>query len=119
MIYYCFIIPIVALRGLKGREALKYSKSLVKGRWWSIFGVILVVAILSVIFSKITAVLGLFLPNNIISNMILNSSIKALSSYFIIVTVVLFLNLDYNQNNNLLESTQNNKDKQTHHITAD
>jgi len=36
--YYVFITNAVVLRGYSGKQALNYSKSLVKGRWWRTAG---------------------------------------------------------------------------------
>jgi hypothetical protein len=38
-IYYSFALTIVALRSIKGKAALAYSKQLVQGQWWRIFGI--------------------------------------------------------------------------------
>jgi uncharacterized membrane protein YqaE (UPF0057 family) len=42
--YYIFSTYVVALRGLGGQAALDYSKRLVKGQWWSIYGMYLLLA---------------------------------------------------------------------------
>ena len=45
MIYYVFAFYIVALRNFSGKAALDYSKQLVKGQWWRVFGYTMVVGI--------------------------------------------------------------------------
>jgi hypothetical protein len=40
-------VPVLLLEDLRGRKALKRSRSLVRGRWWSTFGVIIMSAILT------------------------------------------------------------------------
>jgi hypothetical protein len=44
---YVFAICAVSLRDCSLREALRYSKSLVKGRWWSVVGVLLILALVA------------------------------------------------------------------------
>jgi hypothetical protein len=45
MVYYVFAITVVSLRDLSGKAALDYSKRLVKGQWWRVFGFLMVLAI--------------------------------------------------------------------------
>jgi hypothetical protein len=37
-VYYSFLLMVVSVRDLSGKAALDYSKQLVKGRWWRVFG---------------------------------------------------------------------------------
>jgi hypothetical protein len=37
-VYYSFLLMVVSVRGLTGKAALDYSKKLVEGRWWRVFG---------------------------------------------------------------------------------
>ena len=45
-IYWIFTMIAVALRNKKYKEALNYSKLLVRGNWWSTFGTVLVFGII-------------------------------------------------------------------------
>ncbi len=38
MVYYAFAYQAVALTGFKWKKALNYSKFIVKGNWWKVFG---------------------------------------------------------------------------------
>jgi len=46
--YYSFALTIVALRNIKGKSALKYSKSLVNNQWWRIFGISLAIGVVTI-----------------------------------------------------------------------
>ncbi len=71
--YYAFIIPAIALREQFGKGALDYSKKLVEGQWWRIFGIQLGLALsLGIISLVINISLGLISDNAylaIISNL--------------------------------------------------
>jgi Membrane domain of glycerophosphoryl diester phosphodiesterase len=56
---WAFAMPVLLVEGLRGRNALRRSFELVKGRWWRTFGVIAVGFILAGIIS--TVVQGAFL----------------------------------------------------------
>lgn len=45
-IFWAFAIPAVMISGLSGMSALSDSKSIVSGRWWKVFGNLLVIGIL-------------------------------------------------------------------------
>ena len=49
VIYYSFFLFVVALRGLSGKPALDYSKAIVKGQWWRVFGYMLVIQLLALL----------------------------------------------------------------------
>lgn len=46
MVYYMFVYQVVALKDLKWKEALNYSKYIVQGNWWKVFGNFLALAII-------------------------------------------------------------------------
>ncbi|HVF76904.1 MAG TPA: glycerophosphoryl diester phosphodiesterase membrane domain-containing protein [Solirubrobacteraceae bacterium] len=50
---WAFAIPVLLVEGLRGRKALARSYTLVKGRWWRTFGVLLVGFILAAIISTV------------------------------------------------------------------
>ena len=60
-LYYAWAlaIPVVLLEGLRGKQALKRSRALVKGRWWPVFGCLIVATLLaSVVTLAFQAVVG-------------------------------------------------------------
>ena len=92
---YSFTIEAVALRGLAGQEALKYSKNLVRGQWWYVFGVILVVNMIGLMVGGGVG-LGLgFLPHFQVISMAVDTICDLISALFLVMTTVFFLNLDY------------------------
>jgi hypothetical protein len=52
-LYYSWAVavPVLLLEDKRGRKALKRSRELVKGRWWNVFGVVIVAAMLGFVVS--------------------------------------------------------------------
>lgn len=100
-VYYIFAIHIVVLRGKINMDALRYSKALVKGRWWKVFGYSILVGLISL---GLGAVMGLLSsPFTLIGlggvfDLLVGLASKIISGYFTVVTTILFLNLDYLDN---------------------
>ena len=98
-VYYMFTSYVVVLRNESGIEALSYSKSLVQGQWWRMFGIGLAVGI--IIFLITMAVIY---PLNLIVSLISynpywsiipTTLVSIVSAFSIITMVLLFLNTDY------------------------
>jgi hypothetical protein len=94
-LYYSFWIYVVALRNVSGKSALDYSKSLVQGQWWRVFGIFFVFGIIGFVVG-----LAVIVPFNLISNnrffdIIPNTVLDIVGAFFTVVTVVFFLNNDY------------------------
>ncbi len=103
-IYYSFIVFVVILRNINGKTALDYSKNLVEGQWWRVFGFTL---FFRVIGTGIGIVMGLFLlyiPDLLIIDLMTYIFAEIIDVYFIVALTVFFLNIDYlkniNPNNN-------------------
>jgi hypothetical protein len=90
-VYYSFSVYVVALRDVGGKEALDYSKSLVKGRWWRVFGNNFGLGILFSVFYFIVEIPFLVVPMPIVHFTL----IDIIYSFFIVASTVFFLNLDY------------------------
>jgi|WetSurMetagenome_2_1015567.scaffolds.fasta_scaffold99865_3 hypothetical protein len=50
-IYWTFALYAVALSGKSGKEALDYSKTIVKNRWWTVLGYTLVFGLIGLVLS--------------------------------------------------------------------
>jgi hypothetical protein len=99
--YYIFVLYVVALRNKSGGEALDYSKMLVEGQWWRVFGILLGAAL---IFGIIETVISL--PLGLISNspyiaIITNAVTLFSNAIFTVMPVVLFLNNDFSYHHRL------------------
>lgn len=93
-LYYIFITQVVFLREIGGKDALDYSKSLVKGRWWKVFWILVVIGLINMAVSFGTGVISFFLPG--IFQAILTTCVDAIACvFFIACQTILFLNLDY------------------------
>lgn len=104
-VYYTFWIYVVALRRLSGKAALDYSKRLVQGQWWRVLAISIVIWILDILIGLVISFpLGL-LPINPFFEMIANTITNLIDSYFIVVTIVFFLNNDYGLNPVQVEQT--------------
>lgn len=97
-IFWIFALTSVALRNQSGMKALEYSKSIVDGRWWPVFGYALSFIVLSflasffigLIFGFVYTVFG----ESVILDFILSSIISFITLYFTVVYVVFFINFD-------------------------
>jgi hypothetical protein len=96
-IYWAFAIYAVMLNNKSGLEALQYSKSLVQGRWWRVFGYLLVFGLITAIVSwAINSPLAPF-GNNPAVYFISSLLADLVSSFTIVASVLLFLNLEANK----------------------
>jgi hypothetical protein len=93
--YYLFWVFVVGLRNLGGKDALDYSKALVKGQWWGVIGVQLVIAILSLGVGFLLSLVLNGLPANPIVNIISNLVYDIVGALFVVMQIVWFLNIDY------------------------
>ena len=52
-VWYSFTTMVVVLEGLRGSDAMRKSKSYVQGRWWGVFGRVILLSIVIGIASSI------------------------------------------------------------------
>jgi hypothetical protein len=101
-IYYYFWIFVVALRDVGGKTALDYSKSLVKGQWWRVFGIVFVIGIIRYIVELIYSLLINLIPFNpttgAILGIFLNSMANIIYAFFTVVLVIFFINNNHIKN---------------------
>lgn len=89
---YCLSIQVFVIRGVRGFEALQYSKNLLTGVWWRCFGIILLTALILTIPVIINMVLFYYLPDWAI--ILTDSILHVVLSYLTIVLTVYFIDLD-------------------------
>jgi hypothetical protein len=94
-LYYSLFLYVVALRGLSGKKALDYSKSIVKGQWWRVFGYLSVIGIMGLFAGAAVVAPFFFTPDNMILDIVSDTLCDIVSALFIIMTCVFFLNNDH------------------------
>lgn len=94
-LYYYFFVFVVALRGLSGKEALDYSKGVVKGQWWRVCGYMFVIGLLGALASVVVVGPLFFTPEIRILDIISDTLCDITSALFLCMTTVFFLNNDY------------------------
>lgn len=107
-IYYAFSLYVVTLRDIAGKEALDYSKTLVKGQWGRVFVILFVIGLLTGVTAlAVGFVVGIplaFIPNAKIINIITDTGFDLVAALFTVMTIIFFLNTDYYKNiNNKVE----------------
>lgn len=93
-LYYSFFVYVVVLRGLSGKQALDYSKGIVKGQWWRVLGYLFVIEILGAIAGVVVAVPFFFTPDNRLLDIASDTIVDIVSALFLAMTTVFFLNND-------------------------
>jgi hypothetical protein len=91
-LYYSFAIQVVTLKGLSGKEALNYSKSLVKGQWWRVFGIFFLLNFINILIAVGVGFISGLLPD--IVGILTDTIIDIIGAYFTVATTVFFLNND-------------------------
>lgn len=94
-LYYSLFVYVVALRGLSGKKALDYSKSIVKGQWWRVFGYLTVIGIMGLIAGLVVVAPFFFTPDNVILDIFSDTLTDIVSALFLVMTCVFFLNNDH------------------------
>ena len=94
-VYYIFAQNAVVLRGMKGKAALDYSKSLVKGRWWRVFWYFTVLIIMTCLPSILYGVAYSFMTKTLAHEMAKAAMTSMLGVYYGITMTIFFINLDF------------------------
>jgi len=94
-LYYSFWGYVVALRNTSGSEALGYSKDLVEGQWWRIFGITFVFGLIAIALALGISYLASLISDNRFFSIVPNILIDVVSSFFTVTYALLFLNNDY------------------------
>ena len=94
LIYWKFTPLVVILNGKFGIDALRYSKQIVKGRWWTVAWYSFVFLVLMVIVGIIWRVPFQFFPENFLINVMMSTILYILLSFFTVVSIIFFINFD-------------------------
>ena len=94
-LYYTFWVYVVALRDRSGKAALDYSKNLIKGQWWRVFGIQLVLWIISSVVGLIIAYPFTLISYNQFFYLIPDTLADIVGAFFTITSTLFFLNNDY------------------------
>jgi hypothetical protein len=95
MYYYIFLNEAVALRDLRGMEGLRYSKHLVKGRWWNVFWIVLVCCcLLTILVALPTALTALFLGESLLAHAVQLVLSTFAFAFFHVMRTLMFLALE-------------------------
>ncbi len=97
-LYWCFSLQALVIREKKYTQALAYSKSVVQGRWWNVFGCYfafgLIVGLPATIVSGIFT--GLFQSVPLVSYIFSSLIFGFFSVFMTCVSTLFFLNLEAN-----------------------
>ncbi len=93
-VYYSFLLMVVSVRGLSGKAALDYSKNLVKGRWWRVFGFQTVFMLFPLTFSfALKPIIELFAAFPL-ANLVASLVYAIFFVYTLTMSMLFFLNLE-------------------------
>ncbi len=95
-IYYGFVMQVVVLKNMGGKDALDYSKAMVKGQWWNVFGHLFIFGLVPFVVSLVYGAISAFIPN--ILAPLTDCGVDLIYGFMIIATTVYFMNQDYFQN---------------------
>lgn len=94
-IYWKFAPLVVILNGKFGIDALRYSKQIVKGRWWTVAWYSFVFFVLmSIVVGILGGILYLFFPKDFLISVLMGTLINILLSFFTVVSTIFFINFD-------------------------
>lgn len=94
-VYWTFVLYAVVLNDKFGKNALDYSKTVVKGRWWTVLWCSLALSFLSLLAGLSVGFLSVVLfPEHWLVDMATNTLIDIVAAYFIVAFTVFFLNFD-------------------------
>lgn len=108
-VFWTFAIYVVTLKDMAWMAALRDSKKIVQGRWWTVVGYSIVFAVIaSLVGSAISLVVSI--PFMLLKNVFITSLITQLASvvvvaYFIVLSIVFYLNFDANRIRKVEENT--------------
>ncbi len=108
-LYYAFSVQVVVLKNIGGKEALDYSKSLVKGQWWKTFGTLFVLGIIGILIGIVIGIaiefFSPYLPDS--TSIITDTALDIFGAFFTVAFTVYFINIDFVRGNNTISENDN------------
>ena len=93
--YYSFAVVITALRNMKAKAALQYSKKLIQGQWWRVFWIYTAICIATVAINIPILVLSRQVPEIKLLYIFAPFTIfNIVGAITFVMTVILFLNTE-------------------------
>ena len=89
-----FTVPLVALRGLWGIEAIKASLALVRGRWWAVFRLLILLGLIDFAVTVVALLPYAFLPEHFVIEVVFSLVIDVITAFFLVVIVHWMLALE-------------------------
>ena len=89
---WVFYVYAIGLSDKKGMEPMRYSKALVKGKWWRTFGYLLLLAVIAMLWNSAFQLSYSFFPNARIGNAVYQFLCYFSAAFVTVGQALLFLN---------------------------
>ncbi len=93
-VYWTFAVIAIALRGKNYMDALNYSKSLVKGNWWNVFGTVLMLGIIVSVLAGIVSLPFSLIGQTFFSKLASGIVASVIGAFMSIALTVYFLRME-------------------------
>jgi hypothetical protein len=94
LVYWSFTIYVFSFKDLNLYESMKYSYSIVNGRWSKVFLYIVIFILLSALTSMVGGLPYSYLHDNIIMRIFYTNLISVITSYFVVAFIVFYVNFE-------------------------
>ena len=89
---WVFYLYAIGLSDKKGMEPMRYSKSLVKGKWWRTLGYLLLLSVIAMLWNSAFQLIYSFFPNESIGDAVYQFLCYFSAAFVTVGEVLLFLN---------------------------
>lgn len=89
---WVFYLYAIGLSDKKGMEPMRYSKSLVKGKWWRTLGYLLLLSVIAMLWNSAFQLIYSFFPNENIADAVYQFLCYFSAAFVTVGEVLLFLN---------------------------